>query len=142
MAANDDATVTIDTGEMVYTDKGGQTHTVTNAETFVFDLIAATTGSNYQPLSSGNRLACTDGTDLHVISYPTYSSFNAAADATAQTNAGSIWFRENDGSECEWHIRTVTIDNVDEPTEITAMTLERADNPMITMTLTTVTVAQ
>lgn len=142
MAAHDNATVTIDTDEMVYTDKGGLKHTVTNAQTFGLLLSAATTGEDYKINPANTSLSCTDGTTLEVMAYAPFSNFNVAADATQKLNAGSIWFREGDGSEVEWNIRSITIDDVDEPTVITEAVFERADQPVVTMTYTTVTVAQ
>ena len=48
MAAFDDATVTIDTDEMVYTNRFGMKFTVTNAETFVMELLARGTQTVYR----------------------------------------------------------------------------------------------
>jgi len=140
MAAFDDATVTIDTGEMTYTDRHEQKHVVNNAETFVFELVAASTGARYTIKS--DSLALATGERLELELDKVFSSFQVPTDATAALNAGSLWIRETDGYRAEWKIRSITINNVDEPTVITAAKFERVDNPVITMTLTNITVTQ
>ena len=144
MAAHDDATVTIDTNEMTYIDRHEHAHVVTNAETFIMELAlnADASSEDYTVSASGGSLALATGETLTFEADPVFSKFTVATDAAATTNAGSIWFRETDGYRAEWKIRTITIDNIDEPTVITAATFERVDNPMVTMTYTTVTVAQ
>ena len=67
------------------------------------------------------------------------TSFEADADGSAKLNAGSIWIEEDNGYKTEWRIRTITLDNVATPTELTIV-MERVDNPCVTCTLTTVTV--
>lgn len=140
MAAFNDATVTIDTNEMTYTDRHEQTHVVNNAQTFVFELAAVSSVAKYKVKT--DTLTCVDGYKLEISTEGEKSSFITGADATAATDAGSLWFIEDDGYQAEWHIRTVTINDIDEPTELTAMVLERNDNPMVTMTLTTITMDQ
>jgi hypothetical protein len=143
MAAFDNATVTIDTDEMVYTNNSGTTHTVNNAQTFVCSLAADGTDAVYTILT--DTLTCTDGTVLEIELDPVFSSFRVTADATANTypSAGTITFRDpDDNSKAIWDIRTVTIDDIDEPTDITEMILERRDNTLTTMSLATITVAQ
>jgi len=142
MAAFDNATVTIDTDEMVYTDRQHIQHTVTNAETFVFTLTSRGTQTVYR-LLAGSTLALESGETLTLVSAQALSEFTVDTDATAKLNAGSLTFRENWLSEDRaiWDIRTVTIDNIDEPTDL-SITLERRDDPIYSMTLTNVTVAQ
>lgn len=137
MAAYDNATVTIDTDEMNYTDQNGIESKVNNAETFTMELRDDGDESTYENIAGTLELA--DGRKLRLDS--ARSSFRVASDATAKVNAGSIWVEEDNGYFAEWKVRTVTIDDVDEPTSLTA-TLERVDNPSVTMTLTTITVAQ
>lgn len=138
MAAHDDATVTIDTNEMTYTDQNGARSLVNNAETFVLDLAAVGTSEKclvvvpaILDLADGRRIRF-DGLR---------SSFILDTNATAKVNCGSLWFEEENGYRAEWKIRTATLDDIDQPTALT-MVLERVDNPMITMTLTAVTVSQ
>ena len=142
MAANGDATVTIDTGEMVYVDKDMMTtHTVTNGQTLVFDLTAAGTGTNYRMLD-GKTITCTDGTNLTFEADPAFTWFHVTTDATSAIGAGSIRIWEDDGGWTDWEVSEVTIDDVDEPTAITTMTLRDKLNTMRTVSLAAITVAQ
>ena len=139
MGAHDDATMTIDTSEMLYTDQNGVTSYVNNAETIVWDLIAAASSAEVYEPKSVPILDLADGRKLRVDMDRSHLQVNT--DATARLNAGSLWVEEDNGYRAEWKCRTVTIDDIDEPTEFTA-TFERVDNPMVTMTLTTVTMSQ
>ena len=142
MAAHGDATVTIDTNEWTYPDKDGiTTHVVTNGQTFVLDLTSAATGENYRMLD-GKTITCTDGTNLTLEADPAFTWFKAAADATSQYRAGAMRIWENDGDYTDWEISELTIDNVDEPTEITTATFRAKDNPMRNFTWSAITVAQ
>lgn len=143
MAALSDATLTIDTNEMTYIDSHGDSHVVNNAETIVFDLSA---GVFYAP-KTDDGLICTDGYTLYVEKDPTYSRFLVVTDATAAVwpIAGTLAFIEDassGGGRVLWDIRSVTIDDIDEPTELTEMVLERRDDPQVTITLTTITMSQ
>lgn len=137
MGAHGAKTVTIDTGEMIYTDFLGHTHTVTNAQTFTAFLAAR--GSVELWKISADTLTCTDGTTLRIDIDGTRTQWTTAADAAAKPNAGSIWFYENDGRHVEWKIRTITHSDIDGGSAgtITDTVLERVDNPMITMNLPT-----
>ena len=140
MAAFDDATVTIDTDEMVYTNRFGMKFTVTNAETFVMELLARGTQTVYR--IKQDTLALETGDKLLMNTDETFSEFTVDTDATAKLNAGSIWFREpNSERNVEWDITTVTIDDIDEPTTL-SMTLTSKQNPMNTIVLTNLTVSQ
>jgi hypothetical protein len=143
MAANDNATVTFDTNEFVYTDKGGMTtHTVTNGQTIVLDLTAAGTGTNYR-MMDGKTITCTDGTNLTFEADPAFTWFHVPTDATSAINAGSIRIYEDDGTPTDWNVSEITIDDVDEPTEITTCTLEAKNEAgQRTITLSAITVAQ
>jgi len=141
MAANGDATMTIDTNEMTYPDKDGMTtHVVTNGQTVVFDLTAAGTGTNYRMLD-GKTITCTDGTNLTFEADPAFTWFHVTTDATAQYQVGALRIREDDGTVTDWNLHDCTIDDVDEPTAL-SWTATAKDNPMRTFTLTTITVAQ
>ena len=147
MGANDDATVTIDTGEWVYTDRDGITqHTVTDAQTFIFELLAAATESNYRMTNSATvdtTVTCTDGTKLTISKDPAFTFFNPIDDgAPVDYRTGAIRIRESSGYESDFDISTIQIDNVTEPTVVTSATFTAKDNPMRTFTWTTVTVAQ
>ena len=143
MAAHDPATVTIDTGEWVYIDNSGNPHTVTNGQTFVMALAAGGAGEKYT-VTTG-ELTCTDGTRIIIERDPTYTQFTAAADATARLwpNVGTFTcYDPDDNTKAIWDVRTVTINNIDQPTAITTMVFERRDNPLYTFTWSGVTVAQ
>lgn len=125
-------TCTIDTNEMLYTDQNGERSYVNNASTFVLDI----TSGKYT-ITTVTPLTLANGKKIRFDIAKT--SWISGADATAKLDAGSVWIEEENGYKTEWHIRTVTVDNATTPTALT-MVLERADNRMITCSLTTVTV--
>ncbi len=140
MAANGNATLTIDTGEWTYPDKDGMsTHVVTNGQTLVFDLTAAGTGTNYRMLD-GKTITCTDGTNLTVDADPAFTWFHGVTDATKNLRGGALRVHENDGTITDWEL-DITVDNVDEPTAITAKATAK-DGRNRTFTWTTITAAQ
>lgn len=125
-------TVTIDTNEMLYTDQNGIQSYVNNASTFVIDVSSGT----YR-ITTVTPLTLANGKKIRFDTSRT--SFEADTNAEAKLNAGSIWIEEENGYKTEWKIRTITFDNVTTPTALT-LVMERTDNPMITCSLTTVTV--
>ena len=143
MAAHGDATVTFDTNEFSYPDKNGMTnHIVTNGQTIVLDLSLGWKGELYI-MKAGKTITCTDGETLTFDGDPAFTKFTAATDATACPEAGSIRIWENwNRTYTDWNVTSVTIDNIDEPTAITAMTLTAKDGTMRTISLATITVAQ
>lgn len=152
MAAYDAATVTIDTDEMTYIDKEGNSYVITNGQTFTLALAAGGAGTQYTV--TAGEMTCeqiiggTSGGDTYRLGIefdPTFTMFTAAADATQITypNVGTMTFIEpKSGEKAIWDIRSLTIDDIDEPTEITEMVMERRDNPQFTISLATITVAQ
>jgi len=143
MAANDAATVTIDTNEWVYPDRDGiETHTVTNAQTFGFTLTAGGVVSIYTGTPGATSLNCDDGTKLVISNDPQFTRIDPVADTNSGYRRGAMRVREGSGFETDWDISEITIDNIDQPTEITSATFTAKDNPMRTFTWTTVTVAQ
>jgi hypothetical protein len=144
MAAHGDATVTVGASDITYTDRHEQTHVVNTNQTFVFELEAdqrtGTTGEVYKVKT--DTLTCVDGYKLEISTEGGKSQFTILDDATAEINTGSLWFIEDDGYQAEWHIRTIEIDDIDQPTELTSAVLERVDNPSVAMTFGTMTMAQ
>ena len=125
-------TVTIDTSEMLYTDQNGIASYVNDASTFVIEISSGTF-----TVSTKSALTLANGKKIKFDIKKT--SFEADTDAEAKLNAGSIWIEEDNGHKSEWRIRTITFDSVTTPTEFTIV-MERVDNPMITCSLSTVTV--
>ena len=143
MAAHDDTTVTFDTNEFTYPDKNGMTnHVVTNGQTIVLDLAEGGAGELYT-MAAGKTITCTDGTTLTFDGDPAFTKFTAATNATAQLEAGAIRIWEDwNKTYTDWNVTSVTINDIDEPTELTAMTLKAKDGTLRTITLATITVAQ
>ena len=140
MKANGDATMTIDTNEWTYPDADGMgSHVVTNGQTLVWDLTAASTGSNYR-LLDGKTITCTDGTNLTIEADPQFTWFHAVTNATKSLRGGAIRVHEDDGTISDWEL-DVTINDVDEPTAITALATAK-DGSNRTFTWTTITMAQ
>lgn len=125
-------TVTIDTAEMLYTDQNGVESYVNNGSTFVIQISSGTF-----TISTATALTLSNGKKIKFDTALT--SFEADSDAAAKLNAGSIWIEEDNGYKTEWRIRTITFDSVSTPTELTLI-MERVDNPVITCSLSTVTV--
>jgi len=143
MAAHDDATVTFDTNEFNYPDKNGMTtHVVTNGQTIVLDLAAGWDGEIYK-MKAGKTITCTDGTTLTFDGDEAFTRFSVATDATAKLEAGTIRIWE-DWNKCytDWNITSITINDIDEPTAITAATLTAMDGTRRTITLSGITVVQ
>lgn len=142
MGANDPTTITIDANEMVYTEKHGiEKRTITAAQTFVLALAAGGAGTKYN-VTSGTLL-CTDGSTLEIEQDPVFTEFTAASDGVAYTKfPGTITFRDpSTGARDIWDFRSVTVDDLDEPTAL-SWTIERRGDPKITMVLDTVTASQ
>jgi len=133
-------TCTVDTNEWLFTDQNGIKSYISNGSTFTFTVTASigTSGAYVYTITSVGAISLADGRKIRFDTKRT--SFQVNTNATAKLNAGSIWIEEPNGHKCEWRIRTVTIDNVATPTAITTMVLERADNPMITCSLSGITV--
>jgi hypothetical protein len=129
-------TVTIDTNEMLYTDQNGVASYVNNASTFTISVGGSGTDKTYT-ITTVTPLTLANGKKIRFDTAKT--SFEADTNATAKLNAGSIWIEEDNGYKTEWKIRTITLDNVATPTQLT-LVMERKDNPMITCSLTTITV--
>lgn len=144
MAAHDPASITNGAGKMVYTRRGDNLpQTVTTNQKMNFNLAARGSGEVYTGAAASSQTITNpqDG-PVGLVADPGLSSFTVAANATASLNAGSIWFFENGFTRVEWRVRSVTIDNITTPTSLTSMTLERVDNPMTTMVLTSETMSQ
>lgn len=142
MAAHDNATATIDTNEMTYVDRHGNNHVINNGQTFVFELAASGSSEVYKVSASGSSLTTTSGTVIDIDADPRFTWFIVDTDATAKTNAGSIWFYEPDGFHAEWSITTVTIDDIDEPTSLTATLTRQIGDMMYTISLSGITLEQ
>lgn len=142
MAADDDATLTIDTNEMTYIDKTGDSHVVNNAETIVFALSAGV-----YTVITDNGLVCADGYTFYIEKDPNLTKLLVPTDATAsiRPTVGTITVVEDavsGGDRVIWDVRSATINDVDEPTDLTELIMERRDDPQVTITLSSVTMAQ
>ena len=134
-------TFTIDVASLVYTDAGNLPHTITQNETFALDFTDTGTGGVYKGDGSNTGIACTDGFLLEVEGDPAFTNFTVDANG-AVTNPGYITFKE-EGRRCQWKVISVNFTDADGTgaNNLVSITLERVDNPMITMTLTNVNMA-
>ena len=136
-------TITIDTGEWVYTDSSGIPHTVTNAETFTFTLTDYGTTNVKWALNPGQVVATNDGLRLymHDDSNNGFLSMADASDAAEATNIGDWVIKDPLTHKLErWKCVSATVDDVDSPSSITA-TFEQVDNTARTFTWTSVDIA-
>lgn len=148
-------TVTIDTGEWLYPDRTGITHSVTNAQTFTFELTdgGATAVTYQQDLATS--VTTTDG--LRITMRPQTnpgSNISGATGSVRRTwgptadtqDAVTVYSQPGElAMECPvtgitqyWKPQTINLDNVDAPTLITAKFEDQFGN---TFTWTGVTVS-
>lgn len=141
MAAHDDVTVTIDTDEMTYVDLRGFNHVIDDAQTWTFDLTARGSSEVYNVIAGASL--STGNTNLGIEADPAFSEFTVSANATAELEAGSITFVEpwNSNERHPYQITTVTIDDIDEPTDMD-ITLTSKRNPEWTIVMTGITLSQ
>ena len=147
MALHGDATVTFDTVsistdyEWKYPAKDGMTtYVVSDAETIVFDLTAAATGTNYR-MVGGDSVSCAQKSastvhgsnstaTLTIEKDPAFTWFHVPTDDTAAISAGAMRIKEPDGNVTDWEISSIVIDNVDQPTAIKSATFSAKDGSM------------
>ena len=140
MGQNSNATQTFDTSEVLYEGSNRKPTYISNGSTITWKLTAdVTTATSSHYTCIGSSLSLADGRKLTIDRKKTW--FLLVTDNTYVSNQGSIWFEEDNGRPVEWKIRQIKVDNVDQPTLINAI-LERADDPMIKMTWTDITMAQ
>ena len=134
MAAHDDVEMIIDTNEMTYTEQNGQRSTIVDGSSIIWDLIAGAGGAEGYRVRRFTSLALSNGRSLGLDTANSF--FQVSGDAAATLNAGELWFIEDNGAIARWKFRSVTIDDVDIPNQMTAV-MERVDNTQITMSFTT-----
>ena len=136
-------TITIDTGEMTYVDRHGEASAVVNGQTFKWNYTDIGTGAVYTGAADSSDILLSNGKTIVLESDPKWSWFTVTANATAEVNAGYLTFLEDGFVRNQWKVRTATLADADGTgaSNITTMTLERVDNPMVTMVLETVTMA-
>ena len=134
-------TFTLASANMVYTDRHNINHTITTDETFQMDMTDLGTSASYGGLTSGSTMELESGEKIVLEGDSTFTfMLDEAANATAQLDAGSLWFTETDGYKAEWHIRSVTLDDADDPSTA-IFELERVDAPIYSVDWTGITVA-
>ena len=129
-------TVTIDTGEWLYPDTTGVTHTVTNAQTFTFTLTDGGASAVTWINDLDGSLSCTDGSRVTIRRHA-----DNATNGTGNGNTGKKWGLTADAQEGAvqygipgefvashssnnipqyWRLATINADDTDTPTSITA----------------------
>lgn len=147
-------TVTIDTGEWVYPDKNGVTHTVTNAQTFTFELTDGGASAVTYQQDHATSVTCTDGSRLTMRPG---SEGNLGGVSGTNTGARRVWGPGADALdattvysqrgelriECPstgviqiWKPATVLIDDVDTPTAISGVWEDQFGNRFSWTTVT------
>ena len=132
-------TITVDTASTPYIKSDGVATTINStAETFTLQMtdLGSTTGYLTGGGTAVNNLALADGTRIQISLDPRFIQTAVLTDATAKLNAGSLWISEDGGPEVEWHIRTITVTDVDGTgaNNLATLAMERVDNPMISVT--------
>lgn len=125
-------TATVQSGEWLYPDKGGQLHTVTANDTFTMALVDTGTGGRYTP-NPGQSVTTTDG---HVIEFlATEKGYFTAAGNTAEADLrGSLGemitkFSGN-GEITRWKLISINVDDADDLGDITAASWEDTNDRM------------
>ena len=130
-------TLTFGAGEFVYTSKDGVSHTITTSQTMTVDL----TATGYYKGVAGSSMTFTNANGpIKLEADPNGSSWYLGSSTSAVLNPGMITFLENGFERTQWKIRTMTVDNSTTPTTLSAV-LERVDNPMVTITWTSIAVS-
>ena len=128
-------TVTIDTGQWVYIDKGGLPHTVTNGETFTMTLTAIGDGATYSP-DAGQSVACTDGTKLFFDTDAKHSHLRPLADAASLTQqlGELVIFDPVTNERTAWKCTALDMDTANAPAKFTTASFEQVGNNAHTFT--------
>ena len=147
-------TVTIDTGEWNYPGINGITHTVTNAQTFTFELTDGGASAVLYQTDGGQSVTTTDGRRIVFL-----ADSENATNGTGNGNARRSWGLTADAEDgvtlyskrgrisCldpeshirqDWVAQTINVDNADAPTLITAKFEDQYGN---TFTWTGVTIS-
>jgi len=130
-------TVTIDTNEWQYPDITGVTHTVTNAQTFTFELTDGGASAVSYQNDINKSLSCTDGSRITIRPQASPSQVGAATangiigkwgpTADAQDGVAVYGLAGEFSASCSptetvqyWKAISINVDNVDAPTSITA----------------------
>lgn len=147
-------TVTIDTGEWLYPGINGITHTVTNAQTFTFDLVDGGANAVTYAINGGQSVTTTDGRRI-VLLADAENATNGTGNGntsrkwgpTSDTGEGSTFYSQSGRISCldpesgvrqDWVADKILVDDTDTPTAITATFRDQYGN---TFTWTTVTVS-
>ena len=141
--ANGTITVTIDTGEWVYLDGQGISHTVTNGQTFTLASTDTGDGAIYRP-NAGQKVSCTDGTSVVFHGYDNTRNVVVPAGDDAVTNSNKSlgeWVLSStaDGKPETWKCTGLDVDDADACTEITAARFEKVSDPTQVFTWASVT---
>ncbi len=126
-------TATIDTNEWKYIDSNGIPHTVTNAQTFTFELTDGGADAVTYSIDNYQSITTTDGYTIELR--PTADGGNVRRDIHYLADANNATETHNLRGEFDiacpvsgvvqhWRIAKATIDDVDAPTALTSMTFE------------------
>ena len=126
----------------IYIDSDNEKHTITTSENFTLTLDDTGDGGNYYGGGTNSNIACADGFKLNIELDARFTYFAVTADG-ATKKPGSITFLEDGYARVIWDIRTLTLTDADGTGEnnLASITLERRDNPMVSITWTNVTMA-
>lgn len=141
-------TVTIDTNEWAYPDMNGVTHTVTNAQTFTFELTDTSTTDVKYAINDLQKLTTTDGFTIELRplvdgrsnTKKFFGPFADTQDATTLYNVPGelVCACPTTGTVQIFKPSTFLVDDVDTPTAITAKFEDQFGN---SFNWTTITVA-
>jgi hypothetical protein len=148
-------TVTIDTGEWIYPDSSGSPHTVTNAETFTFELTDGGAAAVKWANDIDGSVVCDDGSRITLRPQASQSQVGTAAangtignwGLTADAQQGAVQYglpgefvasHSSTNIPQYWKLATINANDADAPTSITAKFEDQFGN---SFTWTTVTVS-
>lgn len=130
-------TITIDTNEWLYPDKFGVTHAVTNGQTFTIELTDGGASAVTYQNDQNQSVTTTDGYRIGIFA-PTNTAGQTASNGNVRRSWGPTADAQDGvavyglagefttrcpmtGAEQFWKPVTVTVDNVDAPTTISAV---------------------
>ncbi len=121
-----------------YIDRFGETHTITQNQTFTLDLTDLGTTGEYIGDNTSSEMTCTDGTKINLEADKAFTYF-VTGDG-AMSIKGEICIVEEGKVRAHWRIRSMNIDDADNPATCEC-TLERVDDPMVAISWAGITVA-
>ena len=124
--------------ERYYIDRFGRTLTITQNQTFTLDLTDLGTTGEYKGDNASSEMTLTNGEKINLEADKAFTYF-VTSDGDVAIK-GELCFLETGNVRVHWRIRTMNIDDADNPSTCSCV-LERIDDPMTSISWSGITVA-